>query len=46
MLRDTLKGIKGKFILSYNDEYIRELYMDFVIEEVVRPDNLRMGRRE
>ncbi len=32
-----LKEIKGKFILSYNDcEKVRELYKDFIIEEVVR----------
>ncbi len=43
LLRDTLKGIKGKFILSYNDdEFIRELYKDFAIEEVERSDNLKM----
>ena len=34
-LADVLKNIKGKFILSYNDEtYIRELYADFYIKEV------------
>lgn len=44
LLRDTLKGIKGNFILSYNDdEFIRELYKDFVIEEVVRSHNLKMA---
>lgn len=44
LLRDTLKGIKGKFILSYNDdEFIRELYKDFVIEEVERSHNLKMA---
>ncbi|AMJ41006.1 DNA adenine methylase [Anaerotignum propionicum] len=43
LLRDTLKGIKGKFILSYNDdEFIRELYKDFVIEEVERSNNLKL----
>ena len=36
-LRDTLKGIQGKFMVSYNDcEYIRELYRDFQIEAVTR----------
>jgi DNA adenine methylase len=30
-----LKQIKGKFLLSYNDDpYIRDLYKDFTIEEV------------
>ncbi len=47
LLRDTLKGIKGKFILSYNDdEFIRELYKDFIIEEVERSDNLKMAMGE
>jgi DNA adenine methylase len=32
LLYKTLKDIKGKFLLSYNDcEYIRELYKDFNI---------------
>ncbi len=36
-----LKGIKGKFILSYNDDsYIKEIYKDFYIEEVARNNNL------
>lgn len=40
-LRDKLKDIKGKFILSYNDcEFIRDLYKDFVIEEVSRSNSL------
>ncbi len=40
-LRDILKNIKGKFLLSYNDcEEIRELYKDFKIEEVERHNNL------
>lgn len=47
LLRDTLKGIKREFILSYNDdEFIRDLYKGFVIEEMERPDNLRMAMRE
>jgi DNA adenine methylase len=34
-LRDTLKNISGKFLLSYNDDsFIRELYEDFEIVEV------------
>lgn len=33
-LRDSLKNIKGKFLLSYNDcEVVRDLYKDFIIEE-------------
>ena len=40
-LRDTLKGIQGKFMVSYNDcVYIRELYQDFQIEAVTRINNL------
>lgn len=40
-LRDTLAGIQGKFMVSYNDcEYIRELYQDFQIESVKRINNL------
>ena len=36
-LRDTLKGIKGKFLLSYNDcEEIRELYDGFSIFDFSR----------
>lgn len=41
-LRDILKCIKGKFLLSYNDHpYIRELYKGFEIEEVERYNNLK-----
>lgn len=41
-LRDILKSIKGRFILSYNDcAYIRELYKDFYIETVSRNHNLK-----
>ena len=44
-LRKCLGGIRGKFLLSYNDcEYIRELYRGFVIEEVERSNNLTSGR--
>lgn len=40
-LRDTLAGIDGKFMVSYNDcAYIRELYQDFQIEAVTRLNNL------
>jgi DNA adenine methylase len=42
-LRDILSGIKGKFILSYNDdEYIRKLYEGFNIEEIERTNNLAL----
>ncbi|MBZ9615275.1 DNA adenine methylase [Clostridium estertheticum] len=41
-LNETLKNIKGKFLLSYNDcEFIRELYKDFNIEEIQRNHNLK-----
>lgn len=44
-LRDILKNIKGKFLLSYNDdEFIRELYKDFKIEAVSRNNNLSNNR--
>lgn len=40
-LRDALANIKGKFLLSYNDcPEIRELYKDYVIQELDRWDNL------
>lgn len=40
-LKECLKSIKGKFILSYNDdEYIRELYKEFKITEVDRRNSL------
>ena len=40
-LRDTLKGIQGKFMVSYNDcAYIRELYEGYQIETVKRLNNL------
>lgn len=41
ILRDILSKIKGKFVLSYNDDpFIRELYKEFHIEEVERNNNL------
>ena len=41
LLRDTLREIKGKSILSYNDDpFIRELYKDFNIEAIERNNNL------
>lgn len=43
-LRDILKDIKGKFVLSYNDdEFIRELYKDFKIEGIERQNNLSLN---
>lgn len=40
-LKNMLVSVKGKFILSYNDDpYIRELYNDFNIKEVERQNNL------
>lgn len=44
-LRDTLAAIKGKFLLSYNDdEFIRGLYKDFKTEAVERQNNISGGR--
>lgn len=43
LLKEILSGIKGKFILSYNDdEFIRELYKNFKIEEVQRSNSLSL----
>ena len=43
-LNACLRGIKGKFVLSYNDdEYIRNLYKDFNITAVSRQNNLSRG---
>lgn len=40
-LCSTLKNLKGKFILSYNDdEFVRELYKDFYIHEISRNNSL------
>lgn len=40
-LRNTLSRIKGKFILSYNDDdFIRELYKNYNITSVKRSNNL------
>ena len=44
-LHDTLAKIKGKFLLSYNDdEFVRELYKGFKIEAVERSNNISGGR--
>lgn len=43
-LNRCLKDLKGRFVLSYNDdEYIRELYKDFEIIPVQRQNNLSSG---
>ena len=43
-LKCCLNDIKGRFILSYNDDdYIRELYRDFNITAVERQNNLSKG---
>lgn len=40
-LKNTLKNIKGRFLLSYDDsEFIRELYKDFEIVEVDRMNGI------
>ena len=42
-LRDTLKKLQGKFLLSYNDcEFIRDLYKDFYIERFSRINNMAL----
>ncbi len=42
-LRNVLKNIQGKFLLSYNDcEFIRELYRDFYIESCTRANNMAL----
>ncbi len=44
-LRDVLSGIKGRFLLSYNDDdFVRELYRDFSIIPVERSNNMSSGR--
>ena len=41
LLRDSLRNIKGHFVLSYNDdEFVRNLYEGFDIQEVERSSNL------
>ncbi len=43
-LCECLKKIKGKFILSYNDnEFIRKLYKDFIIKDTTRKNTLSAG---
>ena len=44
-LNAVLRALKGRFILSYNDdEYIRALYKDFDIIPVERQNNLSSGK--
>lgn len=46
-LKEALKKIDGKFLLSYNDcEYIRDLYSDYNIIEVDRMHNLINGDKK
>ena len=43
-LKNALSNIKGRFVLSYNDdEYIRKLYKNFNIIAVERQNNLSKG---
>lgn len=43
-LNTVLKALKGRFILSYNDDdFVRELYKDFDIKAVERQNNLSKG---
>lgn len=43
-LKDCLNSIKGRFLLSYNDDdFIRDLYKDFRITGVTRSNNLTSG---
>lgn len=41
LLNDILKSVKGKFILSYNDDdFIRDLYKDFNVTKIQRTNSL------
>jgi len=43
-LKNCLDGVKGKFVLSYNDcGFVRELYKDYIIIGVERQNNLSSG---
>lgn len=43
-LNAVLKALKGRFILSYNDDdFVRELYKEFDIKAVERQNNLSKG---
>ena len=44
-LKQLLNGIKGLFLLSYNDDpFIRDLYKNFNIEAIDRSNNMSTGR--
>jgi DNA adenine methylase len=44
-LRDILKGIKGRFMLSINDDgFIRELFKDFRIDEIETSYSVEKGK--
>ena len=45
-LKEVLSGIKGKFILTYNDDpFIRKLYSGYIIDEIERNHNLRLNMK-
>lgn len=44
-LNSVLTALKGRFILSYNDDdFVRELYKNFDIKAVSRQNNLSTGQ--
>ncbi len=44
-LNSVLKALKGRFILSYNDDcFIRNLYKDYYIIALERPNSLSTGK--
>lgn len=44
-LNGVLTALKGRFILSYNDDdFVRELYKDFNIQAISRQNNLSYGQ--
>ncbi len=47
LLRNMLSKIKGKFVLSYNeDEFIRNLYEGFNVQETERSSNLSLNNNK
>lgn len=43
-LKNALDNVKGKFILSYNDDsFVRDLYKEYTIIEIERQNNLGKG---
>lgn len=43
-LRDSFSKVKGKFVLSYNDDdFVRDLYKDYSIKPVLRNNNISSG---